>query len=560
MARRHLVFIMPGDPELALLSRLLARDDLVVLGVVEPRGTTATAALAEVAGLRVVPILDDLAPPPGTLVVVPDAWRDDPAVRFLAAAGLVPTTAKVFPTPVVTTSSIERETEESAARTSPSTGTADDPRSAAEALLGRLLEAGGGSSASLMSRCPVTGVLLVAAAVGVADDVVRRACLPPGEGLAGRALALGSTLRITGPHPGGRNDDRLVEALCHPLFADGEPVGVVNVARHEGDPPWRADPLVLLQEATPSLAARLRDLVAVRAPAPAVLDRMREELRELRRESRQPTECLAAWGALLALHTGCHAVGFALRSGERIIVAEGDQEGNVRALALPSDAPGWAAALEGASCQYVAGGDGSVRLFVPLAAGPGTVATAWLLDDAASAHAFRLGAAPLLRLLADQLDALLCAGRAITSLQPEEAADTRPDTGIPVTETKTAVAGAEILGPDAFAARLEREVQRCRRYHTGCAVYAVSAIGDPGAVLPRIAAALRSSDAVSAWPDGQLLVLTPEDGQEARRTTRRLGELCREIAGLTQPAPVRRVVYPGPHADAAAMLRHLLGG
>ena len=546
MSRRPLLLVMPGPPELAFLSRLLGEGEVAFVGVVEPRGETVAVALAEILGARVAPVLAELDPPPGTLALVPAAWRDDPALALLRHAGVEPVTADSYPAPAAP----EPPPPPEAPAPAPA---AASPAAAAERLLAALLAATGGRSASLMVRCPATGALLVAAAVGVDDAVVRTACLPPGEGLAGRALALGSPLRIAGPHPGGRNDDRLLEAYCFPLQAAGRPLGVVNLARHQGDPPWSADPLAALTAHREALAAAARAVLRARALPEADLRELRDELRELARGARSRAEALSAWAAVLADRTGAEQVGLAVRDAAGVLLAEGDRDGELRALRLAEAPPGWREALASDPCRLAQDEDGACRLFLPLTV-PGTAAAAgWVFADAAAAHAFRLGAAPLLRLLEDRLAALETGAGA--GEPPASPASPEPPTAVGAEEP----AGAEILAPDAFVARLRRELARCERYHTGCAVYAAVAGAAAESLLPGLAAALRSTDSVTAWSGGQVLVLTPEDGQETRRVSRRLGDLLRELAGLPHPPAVRRVVYPGPHSDADAMLRHLLG-
>jgi len=553
---RHLVLLLPGESELALLSRVLPREDLRVLGIVEPRGETTAATIARILELPVAMTLQELDPPPGTVCIVPEQWRDDAAAALLAtASGCAVTTADAF----LATELAGGEEQSPRPRSH-----VDGFPLEVEALIAELAAATGAGSASVMLLQPRLGVLLVAGAVGVPDRIVQRTCLPLGQGLAGRAAATGSVLRVTGPHPGGRNDPALAEAICHPIRRQERVVGVVNLARHEGDPAWRLDPVAAVAEREVALAEALA-AVAGQTHLPGLsLDLLRDEMRELRRATGDVAETLAAWAGLLAVAAGCEQAAFAIQGDTQLLVAEGDADGRIRAVQLPPEGSGWEDPLAGKPCStFHADEDGRLTLvYLPLDPDGRRAAVALTFADPASAHRFRLGAEPLLTLLEDQLALLLATSpRPIVPPAPpagDARTTERPETAAPDDGERPDEAGAEILPPGELAARLQRELDRCRRYHVGCGVIALQAGPAADALAPLLAATLRSTDLLAVWPDGRIVVVTPEEGQQTDRVARRLAAVIRERLGLPETPRNARAVHPGRFADASALLQHVL--
>ena len=117
---------------------------------------------------------------------------------------------------------------------------------------------------------------------------------------------------------------------------------------------------------------------------------------------------------------------------------------------------------------------------------------------------------------------------------------------------------------EALADILQREMDRCDRYHTmlGLAAFRVTDGHDidPVGLVAEIDRRLRSSDHTGCLEDGTILVIVPEDIQSLPRLQKRVAEVLRLVTGgreMTVESATR--VYPGGGDSPAKLIAAVLG-
>jgi hypothetical protein len=260
---KHMTIVLgaPGAAEMPLLADLGVRDDLEILGVVDPTGEALGSSIAEIMGLPVVPSLADLAPPAelGTLLILPAG----PPSLVAALAGsaeelgleAITTTelrARLFERrpaattrerPPLTRPGLEEIERETASIQETLAGLED--ALAGDAILKRLLElatrAAGASGGSIMLYDQTSGELYIAYATGLSEGTLHGTRVKLGEGIAGRVARTRKAELITGSRSSDeRRRDRpdIATAICAPLVADRRLLGVLNLSTQTGEPPF----------------------------------------------------------------------------------------------------------------------------------------------------------------------------------------------------------------------------------------------------------------------------------------------------------------------------------
>ncbi len=110
------------------------------------------------------------------------------------------------------------------------------PEKTYEAIIHAALDLADAKNGSVMLINKKRGVLEIAAAVGLSEEVIRSAAQPLGEGVAGWVAAQGEPLLLAGKVQDERfrrfvvRDDKIPSSMCVPLQAAGETIGVLNVS------------------------------------------------------------------------------------------------------------------------------------------------------------------------------------------------------------------------------------------------------------------------------------------------------------------------------------------
>ncbi|MCB1182925.1 GAF domain-containing protein [bacterium] len=119
------------------------------------------------------------------------------------------------------------------------------------------------------------------------------------------------------------------------------------------------------------------------------------------------------------------------------------------------------------------------------------------------------------------------------------------------------------LTRDTLAGILQREMDRCDRYHTMLGLAAFRLESDaglgPADVVAIIDRRLRSTDHTGCLQDGTILVIVPEDIQSLARLQHRVTEVLRQATGLAD-LTVRSAtrVYPGGGETPEALIANVL--
>ncbi len=119
----------------------------------------------------------------------------------------------------------------------------------------------------------------------------------------------------------------------------------------------------------------------------------------------------------------------------------------------------------------------------------------------------------------------------------------------------------------ALLTDLEREIDRCDRYHNVCGLVLLkpelptsAALDLLAAAAKRVASGLRTSDRVYTLEDGSIAILVPEDVRHLELLQTRLRDALRDLAGDPQlTVPGARAAYPAAAGPAEAFLQHVRG-
>lgn len=323
--RLAIVLGAPGAAEMPLLADLGARDDLDILGVIDPTAAALGTAIAEIMGLAVVPSLDLLVIPNGStpLVVLPDG----PAT-FVAdlAAG-----AQARGLGTVTTTDLRARLTELRART-PSRDRAPLPRPdlsaiaretdtiqatlasledalAGDTILRRLLDlatqAASASGGSIMLFDEASAELYIAYATGLSEGTLHGTRVKLGEGIAGRVARTRQAELVTGAQgPSRRRRDRpdITSAVSTPLVHEGQLLGVVNISTQAGEAALGDDARALMDDLAPRLSRILHGVQLLQQERTSrIFDLTEQQLRRLAAGRDDLPAMLVDWCQALAV-------------------------------------------------------------------------------------------------------------------------------------------------------------------------------------------------------------------------------------------------------------------
>lgn len=553
------VLALPGEAEMPLLTDLRTRDDVDIVAIVDPSGTSVMSALAEIMGLSVIPEIAAAQGVPGVVVVLPAAAG--PEVDHLAVTAealglevlreeglrmrLAPAAVPIAPEP-------EPLADLAAPMPPAPTGglaeafprlraLADAHESAADLLTawtGELAATLGATRATLAIACTDGGLLLAESAAGEAS----RSWYEPLDDPAWQSV-FGDGVPFTAQATD--RDDLTVVYL--PLGALPVRAGVALQ--------WPAASLASdLTDHWPHLSGEFAALLAEN------LGRRVGDLRHAR--------LLALCAALVDLATAERTPG---QLAERVCQAAAELTGAQRTAAVvsiggagvrlaggdaPDDAP-WLAALPPLVAQASDQGWRTTTLegdLPPLSilvasCAPGRQTPALVLVGKRRLHpldgeGFTLDDADVAVSLAALLRGLPASGRdsAPPPLAAAQLGETPPPAG----------------GEAGLIFALRREMSRCERYHNVFGLLVVRLAPTVGAVglAARLAARLRTSDRVFDLGDGEIAVLAPEDVQNLDHFEGRLRDELNSLAGPpAAAAPIVRTVFPGPPTSPQDFLK-----
>lgn len=396
----------PGEAELPLLADLGARDDVRILGVVDPTGEALGGSIAEIMGLPVVPQLEDLPAltasldQPGAsrpLLVLPtsgggvaaslaDAARrlglltvrpDDLRARLFGRIPRTPTPPASAPRPGL--AELERE---SAALQA----TLDDLEDAlaGDVILRRLLDlcirAVGASGGSIMLYDEASCELYIAYATGLSEGTLHSTRVPLGEGIAGRVARTRCPELLTGQRSTAtRHRDRpdITTAVCTPLLGGERLLGVLNVSTRTGEPDLATEDRDLLGGLSVRLGKILDGVQQLqRQRTSRMFDLTEQQLRRLADTHRRLPDLLAAWAGALAVTAGAVRVSLVVPCEDGgLLACEGTAREETRHWFEPLHNPAWQEVLA-SGAPLVLREDAGAAAPLDVAAGePATAAT-----------------------------------------------------------------------------------------------------------------------------------------------------------------------------------------
>lgn len=438
---KHLSIVLgaPGAAEMPLLADLGVRDDLEIVGVVDPTGQALGSSIAEIMGLAVVPALAELALPADRdcLLILPTGppslvatLAESAAAQGLAAITTTELRARLFerrPAPpprdrtTIDRPGLEEIERETAAIQETLAGLED--ALAGDAILKRLLElatrAAQASGGSIMLHDQTSGELYIAYATGLSEGTLHGTRVKLGEGIAGRVARTRKAELITGSRSSGeRRRDRpdIATAICTPLVAQGRLLGVLNLSTQTGEPP--------LDEATRDmivgLAVRLgvildgvQDLQQQRIGR--IFDLTEQQLRRLAADRPNLPDLLTAWCEALAFSADSARVSLVVPCEDGgLLVCENTPGGNGAHWYESLHNPAWLEVLP-TGTPLVArqtdldGAAAPITVFyLPIGRNPVRAGLAAHFSGPRTAHGFHALAGEMVflleRLLADQLD------------------------------------------------------------------------------------------------------------------------------------------------------------
>ncbi|MFT7700203.1 MAG: hypothetical protein ACI8S7_002045 [Candidatus Krumholzibacteriia bacterium] len=117
---------------------------------------------------------------------------------------------------------------------------------------------------------------------------------------------------------------------------------------------------------------------------------------------------------------------------------------------------------------------------------------------------------------------------------------------------------------DALCGILQREMDRCDRYHNMLGLAAFRVVGDhdmqPSQWVEQINMGLRSSDHTGCLEDGTILIIVPEDVQSLPRLQRRISETLKKLYQADEMTVLSASrVYPGGGDSPDKLIAAVLG-
>jgi hypothetical protein len=421
------VFLCPGEEEMALLAELSARSDTRVVGLLDPEGKSVGAGLAEVLGLAVYPDLESI--PSGVADYLIHPLLDGTVAPFVDTSrefGLQPMTAKAFsgrmlsrvlarpeaPKPEANGASrefVERETD-SIHRILSRLEEAMDRESLLRWLLQMATRSVRAGSGSIMLYDEAAGELYLAHAHGLSETTMHATRTRIGEGIAGKVARTGKAVMLNGnQQPGSRRDrSELKTAISAPIHWDGRLLGVLNLSTPEG----QADLVPNAMEVVGSLTHRFGHILDRFLRMQSVQDN--EQFRRLEEEFTQDTgrpenlrSTLVFWAEDLAKLAGADGVVLGLLTADGDLLKADAEEITYQS---PPD-PRWAEVLTSGHPQVLRPGEGTdsgeTVFLLPVGHAPCRAMISLRFTSAARAHHFHTISSDILYLVTRHLDGFL---------------------------------------------------------------------------------------------------------------------------------------------------------
>ncbi|HOX26374.1 MAG TPA: GAF domain-containing protein [Candidatus Krumholzibacteria bacterium] len=436
--RLSIVLGAPGEAEMPLFADLGARDDIVILAVVDPTGQALGSAIAEIMGVPVHASLDEFAAPAGaTPVVVLPAGAGALAASLADAAARrgLPTIRQdelraqlalrrrpAAPRPLPPRPGLEQIECESAAIQATLAGLED--ALAGDAILRQLLDlctrsvGAGGGSILLFDRA--SRELYIAYATGLSEGTLHSTRVKLGEGIAGRVARTRRAELVEGAQGvTDRHRDRpdIATAISTPLVAGDRLLGVLNVSTQAGQPPLDTSARDLLAGLSIRLGRILDGVQQLQQQRTSrMFDLTEQQLRRVAVRHRELPEMLTAWSAALAVTAEAERVSLVIPCEDGgLLTCESAPGEDGRHWYEPLHNPAWLEVL-GSGVPLVARQDdlsGGIAapvtaFYLPIGREPVRAGLSMSFASSRAAHAFHALAGEtvflLERLLPDQLD------------------------------------------------------------------------------------------------------------------------------------------------------------
>lgn len=545
-----LILGAPGEAEMPLLADLGTRADVRVLGVLDPSGQCLGAAIAEIMGLPVVSHLDQLDLSGQPTMVLPSATASEAAAMArmaqdrglpflrpdeLRASLLQPAAAPAPLRPATVRANtngslmgtIDHETEALQASLSDL-----EDALAGDAFMRKLLalctrsvHAGGGS---VMLFDETSRELYIAYAVGLSEGTVHSTRVKLGEGISGRVAHTRESMLVEGQHgPEGRHRDRpdIATAICTPLVADGQLLGVLNVSTQAGQTALDHDSLTILEGLASRLGRILNEVLQLQRQRTSRMFHLTEQrLRGLAGEHQQLPDMLAAWTSALAITAEADRVCLAVPCEDGgLLLAEGTQDEQNQSWYEPLHNPAWLEVLGSGlpmvarqESQTVGDREPVTVFYLPVGRQPAVAGLAVHFSGSRLAHAFHALAGETAFLMDRLLPDLIVQRR--QSHRAEML-------------TRMSAAMTAVTASDATPGTQLQKVCEVARSLTG-ATYAV-AVAELTDSVPRLAGGNAPESAGWLGECGRLLQAATDDGW--RITTLETRESPLSVLTLTNP-------------------------
>ncbi|MFO7652948.1 MAG: GAF domain-containing protein [Candidatus Krumholzibacteriia bacterium] len=362
--RWRVVLAWPGESEMGLFAELAGRRDARIVAVVDPRGGSLAAGLAEIIRVPVHPDLDAVPADAADYLVhgagdgeLNDvlAVAEERGWQTLAGRDFRPLLRRQFlerrevrRTPR-DLEFLERDTE-AIHRTLSRIEEALEQESLLRWLLSLATRAAGAGSGSLMLYDDRSEELYIAFAYGLSEATLHRTRLKLGEGIAGQVAQSREARLVTGNLAVGNERDRpdIATALCIPLVWEERLLGVLNLSSARDDPPLDEDDLVAVAGLSRRFGMILARFLQLQESYTGEMFRLADRhLREVTERGGGLEAILPAWASGLSVTVAAESVALSVLCEDgSLLVAEGTTHGGggLRHEALENDA--WCEVLE----------------------------------------------------------------------------------------------------------------------------------------------------------------------------------------------------------------------
>jgi len=350
---------MPGEEEIALLSRLGPTSGTRAVGVVDPSGMALGTPLTEALGWPIHLSFQAAKLPADTILVGPanlmtsdsplaeerSRFRSMSTPEFLSllekpAPPSVPkaSAAATVETPVNPAAGLKVR------RTLDRIDEALDRDALMPWLLSLSLETTDAQGGSVMLFDQTCDELFIVVAKGLQTRTIHTTRLGLGESIAGRvARTRCAELVLTTPGDPGRDRHDIVSAMSAPLIWGDDLLGVVNVNRDVGGAPYTEMDLQDFGDVARRIGRILsRSEGVARTREGSIRHRLTHHLATLSEDAESLESALAGWAGAITLDLEAQNASLAVvRDDGSLLVAEGDATGETRVGSMAQNHPAW---------------------------------------------------------------------------------------------------------------------------------------------------------------------------------------------------------------------------